>query len=43
VRERLTGVGAVPTAGTPEEMGTYLKSEIDKFGKIVRATGLKIE
>jgi tripartite-type tricarboxylate transporter receptor subunit TctC len=43
VRERLAGVGAVPTAGSPEELGAYFRSEVGKFGKIVRATGLKIE
>jgi tripartite-type tricarboxylate transporter receptor subunit TctC len=43
VREKLIGVGAVASASSPEELGAYLKKEIDKFGKIVRATGLKIE
>jgi hypothetical protein len=36
-------VGAEPTAGSPEELGAYFRSEIEKFGKMVRATGLKIE
>src|SRR5262245_3754136 len=43
VREKLIGVGAVASASSPEELGAYLKKEIEKFGKIVRATGLKIE
>jgi len=43
VRERLAGVGAVPSGGSPEELGTYFRSEVEKFGKIVQATGLKIE
>ena len=43
VRERLAGVGAVSTAGTPEELGSYFRSEVEKFGRIVRATGLKID
>jgi tripartite-type tricarboxylate transporter receptor subunit TctC len=43
VRERLAGVGAVPSGGSPEELGTYFKSEVEKFGKIVHAIGLKIE
>jgi tripartite-type tricarboxylate transporter receptor subunit TctC len=42
-RERLAGVGAVPSGSSPEELGAYLKSEIEKFGRIVQATGLKIE
>ena len=43
LRERLMGVGAVPTAGSPEELGAYFRSEVENFGKIVRATRLKIE
>ncbi len=43
VRERLAGAGAVPSGGSPEELGAYFRNEIEKFGKIVRATGLKLE
>jgi tripartite-type tricarboxylate transporter receptor subunit TctC len=43
VRERLAGAGAVSTAGTPEELGAYFKREVEKFGRIVHATGLKVE
>lgn len=43
VRERLAGVGAFPSGGSPEELGAYFRSEVEKFGKVVRATGLKIE
>ena len=43
VRERLMAVGVEPQSRTAEQMTAYLKSEIDKYGKIVRAIGLKIE
>ena len=43
VRERLAGAGAVPSGGTPEELGAYLKTEIERFGKIVQAIGLKLD
>ena len=43
VQERLASLGAVPGSGTPEEFGAYFRSEIEKFGKIVRATGMKVE
>ena len=33
----------VPGGGSPDELGAYLRSEIDKFGKVVRATGLRLE
>jgi len=44
VRERLPGVGgAVPSGGSPEELGAFFRSEVEKFGKTVRGTGLKIQ
>ena len=43
VRERLMAVGVEPQSRTAEQMTVYLKSEIDKYGKIVRAIGLKID
>ena len=43
VRERLMAVGVEPQSRTAEQMTAYLKSEVDKYGKIVRAIGLKIE
>jgi tripartite-type tricarboxylate transporter receptor subunit TctC len=43
VQERLTTLGAAPGGGGPEDLGAYFKNEVEKFGKIVRALGLKIE
>ena len=43
VRERLTGAGAAPTAGTPEEFGAYFRNEVERFGKIVKAAGIRID
>jgi tripartite-type tricarboxylate transporter receptor subunit TctC len=43
VKERLAAAGAAPTGGTPEEMGAYLKSEIERFGKVVQAIGLRLD
>jgi len=40
---RFSGLGLDPRPGTPEEMGAYLKSEIDKWGKVIRAAGVKAE
>lgn len=41
VRERLASIGAEPYGSTPEQLGTRLKGAIDKYGKIVRAIGLR--
>jgi tripartite-type tricarboxylate transporter receptor subunit TctC len=43
LRERFAALGVEPASRTSEQMTAYLKSEIDKYGKIVRAIGLKID
>jgi tripartite-type tricarboxylate transporter receptor subunit TctC len=43
LRERFNALGVEPAGRNAEQMAAYLKSEIDKYGKIVRAIGLKIE
>ena len=43
MRERLSGQGAEPLAGTPEDLASYLRRELDKYGRIIRAAGVKSE
>jgi tripartite-type tricarboxylate transporter receptor subunit TctC len=43
VQERLAALGAAPGGGSPEDLGAYFKNEVEKFGKIVHALGLKME
>ena len=43
VREKFAAIGVEPQARPSAQMAAYLKSEIEKYGKIVRAIGLKIE
>jgi tripartite-type tricarboxylate transporter receptor subunit TctC len=43
VQERLAVLGAAPGGGSPEDLGAYFKNEVEKFGKIVHALGLKME
>jgi len=40
---RFSGLGLDPNPCTPEAMGAYLKSEIDKWGKVIRVAGVKAE
>ena len=40
VHEKLVNVGATPVGGTPDSFGTFLKSEYDKYGKIVKDRGI---
>ena len=43
VRERYSGMGVEPAPSTPEQAGAYLKSETDKYAKVVKAIALRIE
>jgi tripartite-type tricarboxylate transporter receptor subunit TctC len=43
VKERLEQIGFNPVLDTPEEFGARIKSEMEKWGKVVRDANLKIE
>ncbi len=43
VLERLKAQGADPIGSTPEEFRDYIKSELVKWEKVVKATGVRIE
>lgn len=40
MRERLTAMGADPVGNTPAEFAEFLRGEIAKWGKVVKAAGL---
>jgi tripartite-type tricarboxylate transporter receptor subunit TctC len=41
--EKLTTLGLEPVADTPGEFGAYIKSEIARWGDIIRRSNLKVE
>ena len=44
VKERLAGLGIFPfTTPTPEAFRDYIKSEIAKYGKVVKESGMKVD
>jgi tripartite-type tricarboxylate transporter receptor subunit TctC len=43
IRERLASGGSVVIGGTPEQFRDYLKAELAKYGKLVKAAGIKAE
>lgn len=43
VRERYATMGVEPAGSTPEQAGAYLRSETEKYAKVVKAIGLRIE
>jgi tripartite-type tricarboxylate transporter receptor subunit TctC len=42
VKERLDALGFEPIANTPEELGAQIKTEVARWAKVIRATGIKI-
>jgi tripartite-type tricarboxylate transporter receptor subunit TctC len=43
VKERLDATGLTPIGSTPEEFAAYLRSEIEKWGKVVRSVGMRVD
>jgi tripartite-type tricarboxylate transporter receptor subunit TctC len=43
VREKLVGVGADPLTMTVDEFVRFLRADIEKWDKVVKAAGVKIE
>jgi tripartite-type tricarboxylate transporter receptor subunit TctC len=43
LRERLASQGADPVTSTPADFSAYLKEEIAKWGKVVKASGMKAD
>lgn len=41
LRQRLAGLGGEVAGGTPEQFAAHLRQEIGKWGKLIRAIGLK--
>jgi tripartite-type tricarboxylate transporter receptor subunit TctC len=43
VHERFINEGIEPIGGTPEQFGAFIRDEIDKYAKVVKAANLKSE
>ncbi len=41
IHEKLVKAGATPVGGTPEALGAFMKSEYEKWGKVVTERGIK--
>lgn len=43
VKERVLELGSIPVGSTPEQFAVLLKSELEKYAKIVKAAGIKVD
>lgn len=43
VRERLSSLGTDPAGGTPEEFRTFIESEIEKWARVVKSSGMEVQ
>jgi tripartite-type tricarboxylate transporter receptor subunit TctC len=43
IKERLGALGGIPMPMTPDEFGTFIADETEKWGKVIRAAGIKAE
>ncbi|MBL8386173.1 MAG: tripartite tricarboxylate transporter substrate binding protein [Burkholderiales bacterium] len=43
MRDKLAAQGAEPVGSSPEEFRAYVRAEIDKWAKVIRASGMPIE
>jgi tripartite-type tricarboxylate transporter receptor subunit TctC len=42
-RERLAAMGGEPASGTPAQAADFLRTEFERWGKVIRDAGIKAE
>ena len=43
VKARFAAIGAEPIGSTPEQLAAHLDSEMNKWGKIIQARGIRAD
>ena len=43
IREKFLAQGAEPLSGTPQEANAFMRAEVAKWGKVVKASGARAD
>jgi tripartite-type tricarboxylate transporter receptor subunit TctC len=43
IREKLTGLGAEPAGSTPDQLKAAMRTEYDRYGKLIQKLGIKAD
>jgi tripartite-type tricarboxylate transporter receptor subunit TctC len=43
IRERYIGLGAEPSAQTPEQFAAFIQTEMDKWGRVIKRSGARVD
>jgi len=43
IKERLADLGGTPLVGSPADFGEFIAAETEKWGKVIRAAGIKAD
>jgi tripartite-type tricarboxylate transporter receptor subunit TctC len=43
IKERLESLAGIPIAGTPEQLGAFLKTEVDKYARIIKTANIRAD
>jgi tripartite-type tricarboxylate transporter receptor subunit TctC len=43
LRERMSAIGMEPAPTTPEQFDAFIRTEIDKWAQVVKASGAKLD
>lgn len=43
LRQRLAGQGFDPEPSTPQEFAAHIRSELARYGKLIKAAGIRME
>ena len=43
IKARLADLGAAPLAGSPADFGKFMTTEAERWGKVIRTAGIKVD